>query len=493
MIPKNRRGMTKKVYDAETMHRLSSVKREKPDRRFRSRFVFDFVSLQRDFSEVFHDHMKIQRISLSCSLACLLATQTFAMIGNAAAADSAEEQVKMLMERHNQVLKQVSHAVLYHKKEGSKPEINKYAWFNEAGELLKVAIERDSDTGLERKEYFPFEPDGDPQRMMTVAVTRREIPVPNDATRIEEESLYLARSASGGLVTLQKLTKTKDFKAGRFIEMEDVPNVVHAPEPQGVEVNSDEAARREREFFEEPKKIAQALRAAGAPVRDPAAEGREAAAARARKAQEQRSVSPDGKWEFRLASPNEGESSDGNFVVAKRGSAEPSVTLSEEASGSFAERANIVWAPDSKRFAFNYAPGLRVRAVQFFQLHGDEWRELDSPDSDDAISAPIERSMAAQRKKLKLSPKKIGRPISDGCQVRKWIDPDTVLLHVFSNETFEIKNELEEVGEACFVTLKFDAAGEWKIARTRLLMGAGVPELNKLEEEELARLEKESD
>ena len=124
------------------------------------------------------------------------------------------------------------------------------------------------------------------------------------------------------------------------------------------------------------------------------------------------SVSPDGKWEFRLAAVSEGEESREVFVIAKRSTQEPSVTLSEEAM-SFAEKAKIVWAPDSKRFAFNYQPGLRYSAVQFFQLDGDEWRELNSPGSDDAISAPIERSMAAQRKMLKLSPTKGGRPIAE--------------------------------------------------------------------------------
>jgi hypothetical protein len=167
--------------------------------------------------------------------------------------------------------------------------------------------------------------------------------------------------------------------------------------------------------------------------------------------------------------------------------------LSEEASGTWANNARIIWAPDSKRFAFNYQPGLRVHAVQFFQLDGDEWRELDSPDTNDAVTASIARSMAAQRKKLKLSPKKTGRPISDGCEVRRWIGPDTALLYAFSNETFEIKNELEQVGDACFVTLKFNPSGAWKILRTRMLADKGLAGLTKEEREELARLQKESE
>ena len=442
---------------------------------------------------VFHKHMNNPTYSFRTVIAGLLTVHMSALVPDASAV-TPEEQVKMLMERHNAVLKQtlLGGLVLYNKKEGSKPETNKYAWFSEAGELRKVAIERKGDAGQERKEYFPYEPDGDPKRMMTVAVTRRESLLPDGAWRVEEESVYLARNRSGGLVILQKLTKTKDFK-GRLIEMEDVPNVVHAPEPQEAEVSGDEASKREREFVEEPKKIALALQAAGSPARDPAAERKEAAAAREKEEEEQRSISPDGKWEFRLTEAKEGGSGYGDFVIAKRGIQETSVALSEEASGAFAKYARVVWAPDSKRFAFNYRPGFRVKAVQFFQLYGDDWRELDSPDSDEAISAPIERSMAAQRKKLKLSPKVSGRPISDGCEVRRWIDPSTALLHAFSQETFEIKNDLEPVGDAGLVTLIFNAAGDWKVARIRLLESTAAPELNKVEQDELAKMEKESD
>jgi hypothetical protein len=204
-----------------------------------------------------------------------------------------------------------------------------------------------------------------------------------------------------------------------------------------------------------------------------------------------RSVSPDGKWEFRPGATEEAPDQR-VFVIAKRGREEPSVVLSEEASGTFAKYAKVIWAPDSKRFAFNYQPGLRYQTAQFFQLDGDEWRELASPESD-AVNAPINRSMAAQRKKLKLSSKATGRPISDGCQVRRWLDPNTVLLYAYSQETFEINNDLEQVGDSCFLTLKFDATGAWKIIRVRLLEGKAVAGLTKAEREELARLEKESE
>ena len=209
----------------------------------------------------------------------------------------------------------------------------------------------------------------------------------------------------------------------------------------------------------------------------------------AQEADSPQSVSPDGKWEFRLAAP-ENNPDQPVFVVAKRGSNKTSAALSEEAAGSFEKYAKVIWAPDSKRFAFNYRPGFRNQMMQIFQLEGDEWRELNSPASSDAITGPIERSMEAQKKKLKLSPKKTGRPISDGCQALRWIDPGTLLVYARSAETFQIKNEMEEVGDACLVTLKFDAKGGWEPIRTQLLSKKD-PGLNKEEREALAKVEKE--
>ena len=67
--------------------------------------------------------------------------------------------------------------------------------------------------------------------------------------------------------------------------------------------------------------------------------------------------SPDGKWEFRAGAAGEQD----DFVIAKAGSVEASLVLSEEESLTDLQKrwvegrsyANIVWAPDSKRFAYN--------------------------------------------------------------------------------------------------------------------------------------------
>jgi hypothetical protein len=208
-----------------------------------------------------------------------------------------------------------------------------------------------------------------------------------------------------------------------------------------------------------------------------------------------RSVSPDGKWEFRAGAAGEQE----DFVIAKAGSDETSFVLSEEeyadglaeALGRAPGYANIVWAPDSKRFAFNLQPGKAYQTAQFYQLDGDTWRKLDSLESNAATFASLDRSMARQKKKLKLPPEDGGWPIMTSWQVRKWIDSNTALIYAHSQKNFEIKNETESVRASFFFTLKFDPAGKWEIVRTREVPPKGVDGLNAEERKEINRIENE--
>ena len=208
-----------------------------------------------------------------------------------------------------------------------------------------------------------------------------------------------------------------------------------------------------------------------------------------------RSVSPDGKWEVRAGAAGEQE----DFVIAKAGVDEPSLVLSEEeyvdglaeALGRAPGYANIVWAPDSKRFAFNLQPGKAYQTAQFYQLDGDTWRKLDSLESNAATFAPFDRSMARQKKKLKLPPEDRGWPIMTSWQVRKWMDPNTALIYAHLQKNFEIKNETESVRASFFFTLKFDAVGKWEIVRTREVPPRGVGGLNAEERKEINRIENE--
>src|SRR5437773_3171343 len=208
-----------------------------------------------------------------------------------------------------------------------------------------------------------------------------------------------------------------------------------------------------------------------------------------------RSVSPDAKWEFRAGPAGEQD----DFVIAKAGRVETSLVLSEEeyvdgfaeALGRAPGYANIVWAPDSKRFAFNLQPGKAYQTAQFYQLDGDTWRKLDSLESNTATFAPLERSMAKQKKKLKLPREDSGWPIMTSWQVREWMDPSTALIYAHSQKNFEIKNETESVRASFFFTLKFDAVGKWRIIRTHEVLPKGVGGLNAEERKEISTIESE--
>jgi hypothetical protein len=198
-----------------------------------------------------------------------------------------------------------------------------------------------------------------------------------------------------------------------------------------------------------------------------------------------KSVSPDSKWEFRAGAAGEED----DFVIAKTGSLEASLVLSEEeyvdglaeALGRRPSYANIVWAPDSKRFAYNVHPAKAYQTVQFYQLDGNTWRKLDALESNDAATAPLERSMTRQKKKLKMQ---ANWPFLTSWQVRKWIDASTALLYAHEVKTVEINDETEAVRVSFFFTLKFDPAGKWKVVRTREVPLKGVDGLNAEERKE---------
>jgi hypothetical protein len=205
-----------------------------------------------------------------------------------------------------------------------------------------------------------------------------------------------------------------------------------------------------------------------------------------------RSVSPDGKWEFRAEAGGEQDA----FVIAKAGSVEASLVLSEEEYvdglaeylGRKPGYANIVWAPGSKRFAFNLQPGKGYQTAQFYQLDGNTWRKLDSLESNAATTAPLDPAMARQEKKLKL---RADWPFLTSWQVSKWIDSSTALLYAHKVKTVEIGDETEAVSVSFFFTLKFDPAGNWKVTRTFEVPEKGVGGLNAEERREINRIEKE--
>ena len=99
-------------------------------------------------------------------------------------------------------------------------------------------------------------------------------------------------------------------------------------------------------------------------------------------------TSPDKKWEY------VGENK------PKIGTNKVALDLSDQPAGNDFRSATVIWAPDSKRFAFNYGQQLK-QATSLYQLSGDKWKALGSPD--DKISEILQEDIAAQLNRKGLS------------------------------------------------------------------------------------------
>src|SRR5205823_9263365 len=95
-----------------------------------------------------------------------------------------------------------------------------------------------------------------------------------------------------------------------------------------------------------------------------------------------RSVSPDKQWEYKCDEYYSGTCAP---KIVKAGSGEVVLDLGQdlEVHQGEAGDAEVIWAADSKRFAFNYtlvhAHHMRVECVAFYQLRDGEWAALHSP------------------------------------------------------------------------------------------------------------------
>ena len=134
----------------------------------------------------------------------------------------------------------------------------------------------------------------------------------------------------------------------------------------------------------------------------------------------------------------------------------------------------VVWAPDSKRFAFNYmvySPKTDYQTVAFYQLRDGKWVALHSPAGEES-----KQSQLAQLAK-KYSPRSTYRRgdsslVRDDLEARSWTNADTVILYAYS--------ERDEGEAAALFTLKFDGAGNWKTVK-----------MHQMSKEEVEQLEKE--
>ncbi len=170
-------------------------------------------------------------------------------------------------------------------------------------------------------------------------------------------------------------------------------------------------------------------------------------------------LSPDNQWEYRYSEVI-------GAGIVKAGTNQIVLDLSDDVPRP--EDAKVVWAPDSKRFAFNHSPPhashTSYETTTLYQLRGDRWVSLDSlveQSSDRAQLAQLAREDAPKNARLRRI--WASQPTRDILRVREWPDANTAIFYAYAAWDRNGRDQ----GEAAFLfTVKFDADGKLKLTRT---------------------------
>jgi hypothetical protein len=200
-------------------------------------------------------------------LAAILGMMAFLQI--ALGARSVDEQVKSLARRYTQVEDQLARSVRYVKKTESDGAPTVYqTWFNGAGDLIKVAVERTDASGRELTEYFA--PDFENAFDGMFMLVRKETPLPDGGTQVEESRKYFGETNGNHGELLRELRKSARFRPDESLDTVHVPNItVDLSKKPAEKRNEVEQQPPEDDFFSEPQNIANALNGPGPPETDP--------------------------------------------------------------------------------------------------------------------------------------------------------------------------------------------------------------------------------
>jgi sugar lactone lactonase YvrE len=172
------------------------------------------------------------------------------------------------------------------------------------------------------------------------------------------------------------------------------------------------------------------------------------------------SVSPDKKWEF-------------------VGGEEPRIldAATKQVVLEISEgRGGVVWAPDSKRFGFNYSVhghrGYTFESVAFYELRGEKWEELGSPADNVSKGSQLVQLLKEHLPK-KFNPRDCSSN-TDVLDLREWTDASNAILYAPC-----YRRNSEKVKAGFLFTLKFDAARKWKIVKTHQMSEKEIEKIEK--------------
>ena len=129
------------------------------------------------------------------------------------------------------------------------------------------------------------------------------------------------------------------------------------------------------------------------------------------------------------------------------------------------EVCTVLWAPDSKRFAYNYRAGGRYQTTSVYQLRSGKWTELRSLEADET-SEPLNRAQTAQLRKHRLPKDSYRRRIWDSWEITRWADARTAILYAYSSEAVTRQDgdgEMVDLAAHFLFTIRFDERGNWRV------------------------------
>ena len=275
-------------------------------------------------------------------------------------ASSVDEQVKELAERYKQVEDQLDRSVHYMRKTESSGETTiEQAWYNGVNNLIKVAVDRTGPSGRELREFFG---DFDDYNGNKFVLVRKETPLPDGGTQVDESRKYFGNEDSWYTILIRELTKTARFKPGESTDTGHVQNVV-------VDLSKQPKEKRPHSSDMEQPDVA-ALIDAGPPVSDPFPKGK-GDSDKFRAIQD--TASPDGRYAIAIGLAREkinwdefekGELADEedlrNYVVdlvQQRILGETGSDYFSTYPRSGRNACHVKWSPDSTKFAFHQWSG----------------------------------------------------------------------------------------------------------------------------------------
>jgi hypothetical protein len=113
--------------------------------------------------------------------------------------------------------------------------------------------------------------------------------------------------------------------------------------------------------------------------------------------------------------------------IVKAGTDKVGMNLSDDCDNT-CENARVLWAPNSRRFAFNYG-NAKESLTSIYELRGDEWIRLKTLGEDDEIAHRTDNIVRAQANRKGLPKKTFLHMRSWEVDANRWIDSSTLCFH----------------------------------------------------------------